>query len=271
MTETQLLLYSASFEHKHCTMEKHRIAEDNLILLAEAGSTMHGTSLGGEDYDLYGICIEPPETMLGTHQNFTEYHCRTATHGKRSGEGDTDLNVYGLSKWVHQACEGNFNHVQSLFVPKNLVLHSHWAAAELRSHTEYFLARSHAQRILGYLEQQRRDILGNQRPELVEQHGYDTKAAYHALRIAFQGYQLMMLGRIAMPMYDEQREYLLAVRRGFISLATVSARLGREEAALARAAQVSPLPEHIDYERINAWLPGLYQRFWDEGGHINAD
>lgn len=267
VTETQLL-YDASFEHKHCSPGKYLIAQENLILLFESGSKMHGTSLGGEDRDLYGICIEPPEEMLGVRRTFAQYHCRTVPDGQRSGEGDTDLNVYGLNKWVSQVCEGNFNHLAALYVPQPNVVQSHWAAVELRSRADYFVARSHARAILGYLEHQRRDILGNQRPELIERHGYDTKAAYHALRIAMQGYQLMVLGYIVMPMFGTERGYLLAVRKGLISLRTVMAKLGKAEAELTRVAkETTKLPAEIDYERINAWLPGFYRRFWEHQGH----
>src|SRR5688500_19726552 len=52
------------------------------------------------------------------------------------------------------------------------------------------------------------------RPELVLEHGYDTKFAMHALRLGLQGIELLTTGRICLPVPEPGRSYLREIRRG---------------------------------------------------------
>jgi hypothetical protein len=52
------------------------------------------------------------------------------------------------------------------------------------------------------------------RPELVEAHGYDTKYAMHALRLGYQGLELLEAGRVTLPMSERERSTVMAVRLG---------------------------------------------------------
>src|SRR4051794_34274123 len=90
------------------------IAERGLILRTTVGSVVHGLSNPGtDDRDEMGVCIEPPEYLLGFHR-FEHFVYRTQPEGHPSGPGDLDLVVYGLRKFdpledaaaaLEQACE----------------------------------------------------------------------------------------------------------------------------------------------------------------------
>src|SRR5580693_7307639 len=103
---TYQLPYGEVFKNRHSGERAWRTASKNLILMSEAGSRLHGINVGGDDQDLQGVCIEPPEVMLGT-QRFEMYEYRTQPIGVRSGENDIDLQVYGMAKWVRLICDGN--------------------------------------------------------------------------------------------------------------------------------------------------------------------
>lgn len=96
------------FRTQHSGDRNWEIANYGLILLSEIGSTMHGVSSDdtGDDIDLMGICIEPPVEVLGLG-DFEQYEYRDRAVNERSQEGDTDLVVYGLRKWVKLAADGN--------------------------------------------------------------------------------------------------------------------------------------------------------------------
>lgn len=50
----------------HSTPEFAAIAEESTILRCLVGSTVHGTAVEGQDdRDEMGICIEPPEYVIG--------------------------------------------------------------------------------------------------------------------------------------------------------------------------------------------------------------
>src|SRR5271154_602886 len=154
------LPYGTVYKSPHSTERHWRTAKQNLILLTEAGSRLHGISVGGDDQDLQGVCIEPPAVMLGT-QKFELYEYRTQPQGKRSGEGDIDLSCFGLAKWVRLIIAGNPSHLLPLFAPDGKTYLIAWPGQELRDNASLFLAKSHAQRFLGYLNQQRELMLGN--------------------------------------------------------------------------------------------------------------
>lgn len=64
----------------------------------------------------WGVCIEPPEYVIGL-QRFEQYIYRTQPEGVRSGPGDLDLIVYSLRKWLRLALAGNPTILLPLFVP----------------------------------------------------------------------------------------------------------------------------------------------------------
>jgi hypothetical protein len=55
------------------------------------------------------------------------------------------------------------------------------------------------------------------RPELVARYGYDVKYASHALRLAYQGLEIVRDGRLTLPMPDHERQWVLRVKRGEVA------------------------------------------------------
>ncbi|EPQ73150.1 nucleotidyltransferase domain-containing protein [Mycobacterium marinum] len=54
---------------------------------------MHGGTVEGtDDRDEMGICIEPPDCVIGLRE-FEHYQYRTQPEGVRSGAGDPDLTI----------------------------------------------------------------------------------------------------------------------------------------------------------------------------------
>lgn len=275
MTSTETNRYQLpqdSQTHTPHTGERNwRTANENLILLTEVGSGLHGVTTGGDDQDMQGVCIEPPNVMLGVNK-FDLYEYRTQPQGERSGKGDLDLNVYGMAKWVRLIIAGNPSHLLPLFAPPEFTYHIAWPGEELRENRNLFLARDHANRFLGYLNRQRERMLGQRnqrtnRPELVAQYGYDTKFAYHCLRIAIQGIQLMRTGEIHVPMYGHERKFLTDVRLGKYTQSEVLKKLGALESDLMSASKYSSnLPERVDTDYVNDWLTNVYRRWWAEKG-----
>ena len=82
-------------------------AERDLILRTTVGSVVHGLSNPGtDDRDEMGVCIEPPEYLLG-FRRFEHFVYRTQPEGHPSGPGDLDLTVYGLRKFCVLALKGS--------------------------------------------------------------------------------------------------------------------------------------------------------------------
>ena len=101
------------------------------------------------------------------------------------------------------------------------------------------------------------------RPELIERYGFDTKYAGHIIRLGFQGIDYMQTGAFPIPMPDEQRDVILAVRTGQISENEVLTRAGELETDLKDAIDMTPLPAEPNYAAVNAFLIGQYEAHWE--------
>lgn len=238
------------------------------ILRTLVGSTVHGLSNPGtDDRDETAVCVEPPDHVVGL-RSFEHYVARTQPDGAPSGPGDLDLSVYGLRKFCRLALKGSPTVLLVFFVTGDDVLVCEPLGEELRGLAPAFLSQRTGRSFLGYLDAQRRALLsgagGNRTRELSREHGYDTKYAMHALRIAAQGTELLTTGRITLPVPEPDRSRLMEVRRGEVPVDEVAARLERAAAGLEDAAARTALPARPDADRINAFLVDAHLRFWRE-------
>ena len=275
------------YEHPHASEQARRIAEQGTILRAQVGSGVHGTSVAGQDdRDEMGICLEPPAhvtgvamvpagTASGATVPFEQYQRHTVWDrpgglANRSGPGDLDVVVYSARKWARLALAGNPTVLLLLFVPDDEVVHRDARGAELVANAWRFVSRLAADRFLGYLQSQRAAMTGESgahtnRPELVAEHGYDTKFAMHALRLGVQGVELLTTGRITLPVAGTAGERLRAVRRGELALARVLADLDALEGELRRLRSASTLPPEPARAWVDDWLHRSYLSFWSDG------
>jgi predicted nucleotidyltransferase len=263
--------------------EKSRqIAEPNIILRVEVGSTVHGVSLDGmDDRDEMGVCLEPPHYVVGLG-TFEHWQHRTALDrmkaeqaaGKdfppnftpRSQPGDLDLIVYSLRKWVRMALRGNPSAMMLLFSPK--VIASSRLGEQLREMAPVFASRKVGKAYLGYMTQQKERLLGKRgqkdvtRNELVAKYGFDTKYAYHILRLGYQGCEFMISGKIELPLVGTMRQHLLDVRTGKVTLAEVVEEADGLEHQIRMMLEASPLPEEPHFEIIDQFVQDAYQEHW---------
>lgn len=238
------------------------------VLRTQVGSGVHGVSIeGADDRDEMGMCEEGPASVIGL-RSFAQYQYRTQDEGVRSGPGDLDLVVYSLRKWTKLALAGNPTVLMPIFVPESEVVVNTDVGAGIRRHPEWFLSRQTANRFIGYMRSQREQMLGQRgkkhtnRPELVAVHGFDTKFAYHMVRLGLQGVELLSTGKITLPIPEPSRSWLRSMREGLVSKqAALDASYVLQE-ELMRLRDTSKLPEHPNYDAADRWLVGVYRREW---------
>jgi hypothetical protein len=256
-------------EHPHATMDKRAIADRYTILRVQVGSGVHGVTVENQDdRDEMGICIEPPEYVIGLRQ-FEQYEFRTQPVGHRSGPGDLDLVVYSLRKWMRLALQGNPTVLLPMFVPDSEVCAIDDLGHHLRDHPEMILSRQCGGRFIGYLRSQREQLVGikskrhTNRPELVETYGFDTKFAYHMVRLGLQGVELLTTGRVTLPMPEPWRTWLRELRLGQHTKKEALEVAENLELQLAVLMDTSPLPAEPDRRAADEWLIYAYRRMWD--------
>lgn len=244
-------------------MSARDVALDNEVLRGVVGSTAHGTEIEGQDdRDEMGVFIEPPEYVLGL-ETCDHYIYRTKPEGERSGPGDLDLTMYSLRKFCRLAEQGNPTVVVLLWLREHLA--ATLIGRELVSIRDAFVSRGSGARFLGYLRSQRMRLTGERtrnvsRPELVEAHGYDTKFAMHALRLGYEGIELLSRRQITLPVPEPALIMLRAVRAGEVP---------REEAVTLitdAEARLESLVEGCDWradrQRINEFLVRAHLQHW---------
>lgn len=249
------------------------VARGGEILRTVVGSGVHGIAIPGtDDHDEMGVFIEPADRVLGLAPAVPHYVFRTQPEGARSGPGDVDLVMYSLGKYLRLATKGNPTALLPLYAPAESVLVVTPLGEELRALAPAVLSQRAVARFLGFMHSQRERLLGRgrrsavpNRPELVERYGYDVKYASHALRLAFQGLEIVRDGRLTLPMPDAEREETLAVKRGeFPVLDDVLARIAGVQAEIEErlASGRTPLRAEPDVAAVTAWAVRAQRRFW---------
>lgn len=254
---------------KHARGEFREIAEKGTILRCRVGSTVHGLAIAGtDDEDQMGICIEPPEYVIGLRE-FAQYIFRTQPEGHRSGPGDLDYSCYSLRKFMKLALNGNPSILLPLFVPEDQILGITDAGRELRALTPAIISRQAGKRFAGYLEAQRRSLLSHEgkgrdvtRPELVEKYGWDTKFGGHMIRLGIQGVELLETGQITLPVRQPWRDIIRSIRTGGYPLQSVLDMAAKLERKIGDLTKTSLLPEYPDRDRADEWLVSAYQGAW---------
>ena len=84
----------------------------------------------------------------------------------------------------------------------------------------------------------------------------------HALRLGFQGVELLTTGRITLPVPEPARTQLRAVRRGEVTLAAVLSAIDEAEQSLIALRASADLPDEPDRAWADDWLHRSYLAYW---------
>lgn len=244
-------------------MDSRYIALNNEILRGVVGSTCHGTAIDGQDdRDEMGIFIEPPDHVMGL-QSCDHYIYRDKPEGVRSEAGDLDLTMYSLKKFCKLAAKGNPSVLILLWLKKYEI--KNYLGQILIDNRKRFISKETGERFLGYLVAQKMKMQGLRahtvnRPELVEKYGYDTKFAMHALRLGYEGIELMKHGRLTLPITEPELHFVREVRQGFYSLEYVLGMINIIEGELRELVDACTLK--ADIEGINDMMVDLHLDWW---------
>ena len=247
-----------------------RVARAGEILRTVVGSGVHGIAIPGtDDHDEMGVFVEPAECVVGLAPPVPHYVFRTQPEGARSGPGDVDLVMYSLRKYLRLATKGNPTALLPLFAQSDAVLVLTPPGEELRALAPAVLSQRAVRRFLGFMNSQRERLLGRgkapNRPELVARYGYDVKYASHALRLAYQGREVLRDGRLTLPMPAAERAEVLRVKSGGVpELVDVLDRIAAVQAEIEERLDAgrTPLPAEPDLDAVSAWATATHRRHW---------
>jgi len=238
---------------------------DNTHYLTLMGSVAYGVSSDTSDSDVYGFCV-PHKDMVFPHlrgeimgfgrqkerfEQWQQHHVKD-----ESARKEYDFSVYNIVKYFHLCMENNPNMVDSLFTPRRCVLHTTQIGERVREHRKLFLHRGAFPKFKGYAYAQmnaigKRNTTNPKRMELVEKFGYDTKFAYHVVRLANECEQILDLHDLDL---EANREQLKSIRRGEWTLDELKDWFTKKEKHLEDLNAKSTLRNRPDEEAIKALL-----------------
>ena len=239
-----------------------------LFHLFVGGSELHGAKLGGtDDQDIYGLFFEPVERSIGIDVPYEHFVWSTAGNDRRNTADDVDVTLYSLRKWAKLAAKGNPTCLHFLFARNvsETPLRPLWET--IYSNRERFLARTHIQQFIGFVDAQLGRLSGErgrgkkgQRPELESEFGYDTKAGMHSIRLLHEAIELMRTGKISFP--RPEKELLVRIRRGAWSLDKLISEATSLIEQAKKEATNSPLPETVDLQFLSKLISEIYLKVW---------
>lgn len=232
-----------------------------LALLGEYGSSAHGVNTSISDYDFIGVAVEPPNVIYGLG-NYEHTLLGKPDQNARTLAGADEGKVFALKKWARLAEGGNTDVMSLLFLPK--YLHVSRAGELLLENRDLFISHQAILRFSGHLMTEKRRMNGDVkvktiRPELIEQFGFDTKAAYQAVKLGYHGLRIAREQKMVIPFPDDERDFILMVRAGELSREMIDAHLESVMDILDGTEPSDNLPERPDREKINDLLEKIYK------------
>lgn len=241
-------------------------AIESTILRGVVGSTAHGLALEGtDDLDEMGVCLPDPKWVVGLDAP-QHLVLRDAAEGERSMPGDLDLTIYSLRRYIHLLVrKANPTCQILLWLPESMLTAKTRLGVELRELRAGAVCQALGRSFLGYMRHQRERMTGERgqkrtkRPELVEAHGFDTKYAGHVIRLGYQGIEMAADGCLTLPMKQEERDRIMAIRRGEISERDV---LGLASDLEATLAALVPEMEPEPSPELEEWMIEAHLDRW---------
>jgi predicted nucleotidyltransferase len=235
---------------------------DNLCYETMMGSVAYGVSSETSDMDVYGICMPPKDTVFphlaGEIFGFGTQIKRFETwqeHHVAALDKSWDFQILGIVKFFQLAMENNPNIIDSMFTPRRCVLSSTTVGEYIREHRRDFLHKGAWHKFKGYAYSQLNKIRTKsptgKRAELVQEHGYDLKFAYHVVRLLLEVEQILVARDIDL---ERDREQLKAIRRGEWTLEQVETWAQDKEKQLEAVYHSSQVPYAPDEPLIRRHL-----------------
>ncbi|MFF5160447.1 DNA polymerase beta superfamily protein [Streptomyces sp. NPDC000348] len=217
-------------------MRPETLVGDHTIYACVMGSRAFGLATESSDTDRRGVFLAP--TPL-----FWRFE-KPPTHVEGPAEEQFS---WELERFCELALSANPNILECLHSP--LVEHADATGRELLSLREAFLSRRVHETFTRYAHGQRRRLEAD-----VRAHGVPRwKHAMHLLRLLISARDLLRTGTLTVDV-GEEREPLLAVKRGEVPWPEFEARMARLAQEAERAAHRSPLPAEPDRRRVEDFL-----------------
>lgn len=221
----------------------------NVLFSKVWGSFSHNTNLPESDADFLAVYVSPTRKVL----SLTPPPDTLTEDG-----GKPDFQAHEVYKFCQLLLKGNPGIVEMLFTDKLCLETEEWL--NLKELRNKFLSRQAVNQYLGYCEGQLKKLI-NDKPLHTAGGGYNTKWAYHMLRLVADAKKIAQGKQPIVWKENDEREFLMKVRRNefakeeIIQLATKG---------IGDVKNLEPwlIPEQGDKEVLENWLLNLRKKYY---------
>lgn len=239
---------------------------EDLVYLTIGGSKAYGVSSPESDTDMYGICIPPKEkvfTMFDGKIPGFGVPVLSWPHWGYKGAG-LDIMVYSIVKFFNLAMQGNPNIIELLFTEDHHIMSITGTGAEIRGSRDMFLSDNIIPKFTGFYQSQRGKLFSasGHTPKAIriEKYGYDTKAAYHAMRLLLEVEQLLETGTMSL---EKHSDLLTGIRFGGFFGADIEVMLDLKSDQVHNKKHKSILRPEPNEDYIKQVLVSILESHWD--------
>lgn len=220
------------------------------IFQCTVGSHAYGTATETSDLDMLEVFLAPVDSYIGLKKSKSSHKI----------EGKDDIQRYELIHFISLCLEFNPNVITSLWVKPQHVLYQHiFYFTPFLHNVVAFSSQKVYNTFRGYANQQRKRMLGEitgqlgeKRKDLKEKYGYDTKYAYHAVRLLRMCREFLDTHKLNV--YREDGEELYRIRNGKLSLQELEDLIAVEERKCEDSMGNTTLPKEPNYDWVNSML-----------------
>ena len=172
---------------------EQKMALENCVLLVKTGSFLHGTSDENSDFDSAGVYVPTVDFVVGFNvPSHVDFRTNPVDSGKKNTTEDVDCVLYSLKKFVELLAKNNPERLEYLFAPKDCLLHVTKVGQLLLDNRNMFLSKNVKDSFGEYADSQVKRL---QKGEV-----YNHKMVSHALRLYYEGVELLKTGNLVYPL-----------------------------------------------------------------------
>lgn len=237
---------------------------DGIQYETQMGSVAYGVSGSDSDIDIYGFSI-PPKELVFPHlsgeilgfgkqikrfEQYQQHHIKDSSNGK-----EYDISIYSVVKYFQLLMDNNPNIIDSLFTPTRCVLYCTQIGELVRENRKLFLHKGSWFKFKGYSFSQLHKLKTKnpegKRKDIIDKYGYDTKFAYHIVRLLNEIEQILIEEDLDLERNNEQ---LKSIKRGEWSEQEIIEYFNKKEKELESLYTNSKLRHSPDEQKIKQLL-----------------
>jgi len=233
--------------------------EEQVILQGVMGSRSVGTDTADSDYDFMSVVLGHEDVYLGMdwwgQQGTKEVHT-IAEDGK-----DSEHIYYEIVKFLRLCQNFNPNVVPLLWLRPEDYLVCTPIGQELLANRDMFNSKKSFHAFAGYAYGQLKKMgldgaatgrMGAKRKALRDKYGYDTKYAYHTIRLAHMLHEFLDSNGTVLNVYRKglDDEYLISIRNGAFTHSEIMQKATSLLESAKDKVEASSLPDEPDKVRI---------------------